>query len=314
MGGAALASAALLVAEVGSSAAPRATTALRAPTTATVSASHAALTAAQIYQRDAPGVVAIQATTAEGQDTGTGIVLDTNGLIVTNDHVVNGATSLTITPGSSSKSLTAQLVAEDPDADLALVRVEASGTSLHPLTLADSSEVKVGDATYAIGNPYGLNQTLTTGIVSALGRQISAPDGATIDDAIQTDAALNPGNSGGPLLDARGRVIGINSQIASDQASSGGQPGSTGVGFAISSNTVKQVVTQLLAHGSTQATPNAAGTQQQQQQQQQSPFGSAGPNGGGAIDPYGNGQTGPGQIDPGQTLILPDGTQVQIGP
>ena len=134
---------------------------------------------------------------------------------------------------------------------------------LKPLKLASSSSVQVGDSVYAIGNPYGLDETLTRGIVSALGREISAPDGAKITGAIQTDAALNPGNSGGPLLDEQGEVIGVNSQIASDAASSAGsQPGSTGVGFAISSNTVAQAIKKIEAGNgvsyasATQSQPN----------------------------------------------------------
>jgi putative serine protease PepD len=329
-GGAVLASAVLLASGgVGSSAAPRPTFNLRgAANTTTVSSSSRVLTASQVYQRDRGGVVSIQATTSQGQDTGTGVVISSDGLIVTNDHVVSGASSVTVTPGTSSSSIPAQIVGEDPDADLAVVKVDPSGANLHPLTLADSSKVKVGDATFAIGTPYGLNQTLTTGIVSALGRQISAPDGATINDAIQTDAPLNPGNSGGPLLDSHGRVIGINSQIASEQTGGGGQPGSTGVGFAISSNTVEGVVQQIKANG------NVAPSAGTQQQQQQTPYGNAGPNGGGTIGPNGGGTIGPngggtigpnggGTIDPnaggqaggsGQVLILPDGTQVQVGP
>jgi putative serine protease PepD len=133
---------------------------------------------------------------------------------------------------------------------------------LKPLKLANSGTVEVGDPVYAIGNPYGLDETLTRGIVSALGREIEAPDGAKIAGAIQTDAALNPGNSGGPLIDAAGEVIGVNSQIASTQAeTAGSQPGSTGVGFAISSNTVAQVIKRIEAGAasSTAATPQATG-------------------------------------------------------
>lgn len=199
-------------------------------------------TATQIYQRDSSGVVSIKAVTSEGEDSGTGIVLNDEGLIVTNDHVIAGASSITVgSNGSSSDARAATLVGEEANSDLALIRVDPSGLSVKPLTFASSSPVQVGDAVYAIGNPYGLEETLTRGIVSALGREISAPDGAKITGAIQTDAALNPGNSGGPLLNEQGEVIGINSQIASDAASvDGSQPGSTGVGFAISSNTVAQ--------------------------------------------------------------------------
>src|ERR1039458_5815651 len=208
-----------------------------------------ALTATQVYQRDSAGVVSIKAVTSEGADSGTGIVLNDKGLILTNDHVVAGATSLTVgAKGSASATRSATLVGEEANDDLALIQVDPSGLGLKPLTLTSSTPVQVGDAVYAIGNPYGLEETLTRGIVSALGREISAPDGAKIPGAIQTDAALNPGNSGGPMLNELGEVIGVNSQIASDAAtSSGSQPGSTGVGFAISSNTVAQAVKRIEA-------------------------------------------------------------------
>ncbi len=203
-----------------------------------------ALTATQIYQRNSPGVVSIVAVTSDGEDSGTGIVLNEQGLILTNDHVIEGASSLAVgASGSSGTTRAATLVGEEANSDLALIRVNPSGLGLKPLTLVSSSSVQVGDSVYAIGNPYGLNETLTRGIVSALGREISALDGAKITGAIQTDAALNPGNSGGPLLNEQGDVIGVNSQIASDAATvAGSQPGSTGVGFAISSNTVAQAI------------------------------------------------------------------------
>jgi putative serine protease PepD len=209
--------------------------------------SSTSLSATQIYQRDSTGVVAIKVITPEGEDEGTGIVLNNKGLILTNDHVVKGATSITVDASGSSKTTRgAKLVGEEANQDLALISVDPSGLGLTPLTLASSSSVQVGDAVYAIGNPYGLEETLTRGIVSALAREIEAPDGAKITGAIQTDAALNPGNSGGPLLDEEGDVIGVNSQIASDAASvDGSQPGSTGVGFAISSNTVAQAIKKI---------------------------------------------------------------------
>jgi putative serine protease PepD len=207
------------------------------------------LTATQIYQRDSTGVVAIKAITAEGEDEGTGIVLNEKGLILTNDHVIKGATSLAVdASGSSKKTASAKIVGEEANQDLALIEVDPSGFELKPLTLASSSSVQVGDTVYAIGTPYGLEETFTKGIVSALGREISAPDGAKITGAIQTDAALNPGNSGGPLLNEQGEVIGVNSQIASDAAETeGSQPGSTGVGFAISSNIVAAAIKTIEA-------------------------------------------------------------------
>jgi putative serine protease PepD len=215
------------------------------------SASGSDLTATQIYQRDSGGVVAIRVRTASGEDSGTGIVLNDSGLILTNNHVVAEAESITVSPGKSANQTTAgTLVGADPNSDLALIKVDPSGLGLTPLKLANSSTVEVGDPVYAIGNPYGLDETLTRGIVSALGREIEAPDGAKIAGTIQTDAALNPGNSGGPLIDAQGEVIGVNSQIASEQAdTTGSQPGSTGVGFAISSNTAAQVIKTIESGG-----------------------------------------------------------------
>ncbi len=205
---------------------------------------NATLSASQIYSLDSPGVVSITATSGEGADVGTGIVLIQKGFILTNDHVVAGATSLSIkTGGSSGTTRAATLVGEEANTDLALIRVNPEGLGLKPLKMASSSKVQVGDQVYAIGNPYGLEETLTRGIVSGLNREIKAPDGSSITGALQTDAALNPGNSGGPLINQEGEVIGINSQIASDAArSEGSQPGSTGVGFAIASDTAAQVV------------------------------------------------------------------------
>jgi putative serine protease PepD len=223
------------------------------------------LSASQVYAADAHGVVSIRATTTAGSaerregspfseeeqsaakvDTGSGIVLDKEGLIVTNDHVVSGATSVTVSlDGEEGRTRKAAVLGENPSQDLAVLKIDASGLTLDPLKLADSSTAQVGDVTYAIGNPYGLNWTLTTGIVSALNRQIKAPNGSAIDHVLQTDAALNPGNSGGPLIDSTGAVIGINSQIASASSSSTGQAGSNGVGFAISSDTVKSYISRF---------------------------------------------------------------------
>jgi len=209
------------------------------------------LTATQIYAKDSTGVVTINAKSARASDLGTGIVINDKGLILTNDHVIEGAESITVrTGGSASVTRAARVVGEEANEDLALIEVNPAGMGLKPLTLVSSSSVQVGDEVYAIGNPYGLEKTLTTGIVSALNRQISAPDGHAITGAIQTDAALNPGNSGGPLIDEAGQVIGVNSQIASEQASTAGsQPGSTGVGFAISSNTVAGAIEKIESGG-----------------------------------------------------------------
>jgi putative serine protease PepD len=144
-------------------------------------------------------------------------------------------------------ALPAKVIGVAASSDLALLKVDA-GRQLTALTLGDSSTVQVGDATAAIGNPYGLDRTLTTGVVSAVGRTISAPNGIAIHGVLQTDAALNPGNSGGPLLDATGKVIGVNSQIeSSGSTATGASGGNTGVGFAVPSSTVERVVRQLKA-------------------------------------------------------------------
>jgi putative serine protease PepD len=194
-------------------------------------------------------VVSIKTVTATGEDTGTGIVLNGSGLILTNNHVIAEGASITVSPGKSSNvSRPATVVGADANSDLALIKIDPSGLGLTPLKLVSSSSLQVGDLVYAIGNPYGLDETLTKGIVSALEREIAAPDGAAIKGAIQTDAALNPGNSGGPLLNEQGEVVGVNSQIASDQAEvAGSQPGSTGVGFAISTSTVVEAVKKIEA-------------------------------------------------------------------
>lgn len=250
-------------------------------------AASTALTATQIYQRASAGVVSIKAVTPQGEDSGTGIVLTEQGLILTNDHVIAGASGISVSASASSGTArTATLVGEEANSDLALIRVDPSGLGLKPLKLVSSSSVQVGDAVYAIGNPYGLNETLTRGIVSALGREIAAPDGAKIIGAIQTDAALNPGNSGGPLLNEQGEVIGVNSQIASDAAKvEGSQPGSTGVGFAISSDTAAQAIRTIesgqgVSYGSAgqRRAESEAGSGTQSQYGSRSPYGSQGPN------------------------------------
>jgi S1-C subfamily serine protease len=207
-------------------------------------------------------------------------VLDNQGLILTNDHVVQGASSISVSPGgSSSATRSATFVGEEANDDLALIRVDPSGLGFKPLKLVSSTSVQVGDPVYAIGNPYGLDETLTRGIVSARGREIAAPNGSKISGVLQTDAALNPGNSGGPLLDAQGDVIGVNSQIASDAAStSGSQPGSTGVGFAVSSDTVAQAVKKIQAGSGVSSSSTAAG-QTQPEAQAQAPYGMPSPYG-----------------------------------
>jgi putative serine protease PepD len=204
-----------------------------------------------IYQRTYQGVVDITVATSQGfspfgggggssQAEGSGFVYDKRGNIITNQHVVDGATSITV-KFWNGKTYKAHLVGSDSSTDLAVVRVDAPSSLLHPLTLGDSSGVQVGDGVIAIGSPFGLEETVTSGIVSALHRTMDAPNNYTISDSIQTDAPINHGNSGGPLIDSAGRVIGVNAQIQSDSG------GNDGVGFAIPANTVKSVVSQIVA-------------------------------------------------------------------
>jgi S1-C subfamily serine protease len=182
-----------------------------------------------------------------GVATGSGLVVNGSGDILTNAHVIEGASRVTV-QFENDKTADAKVVGKDTSTDIALLRVDPSDQKLHPLRLGDSSHVVVGDPTIAIGNPFGLDRTLTTGVVSALQRRIEAPNGFSIDHVIQTDAAINPGNSGGPLLDAAGRVIGINSQIATGGSSNG----NVGIGFAVPINTAKRVIPQLEKSGTVQ--------------------------------------------------------------
>jgi putative serine protease PepD len=215
-------------------------------------ASSSSLSVTDVYRRAASGVVEITVATGganqfggSGQAQGSGFVYDTNGHIVTNEHVVDGATSVTVML-ANGKRYTAKVVGTDASTDLAVLKIDAPASQLHPLALADSSSLAVGAGVVAIGSPFGLQGTVTSGIVSALHREIEAPNNFTIQDAIQTDAAINHGNSGGPLLDLQGRVIGVNAQIKSDSG------GNEGVGFAIPSNTVRSVVSAILRNGSVQ--------------------------------------------------------------
>lgn len=198
----------------------------------------------EIYKRSGPGVVQITSTSGQGQALGSGFVIDKAGHIVTNYHVIEGANEIEVR-FSNDDTLNATLVGSDPSTDLALLRVDATARALTPLTLADSETVEVGDTVVAIGNPFGLERTVTSGIVSALQRAVTAPNGFAIDHVIQTDAPINHGNSGGPLLNARGEVIGVNSQIETG----GSGDGNVGIGFAVPSNTVETVVAQLLSSG-----------------------------------------------------------------
>src|SRR4051795_5707232 len=202
-----------------------------------------ALRVGDIYRRAIASVVLIRT----GGGEGSGFVIDDRGRIVTNAHVVGGAKRVRVQFGENTPTIPGRVVGRDRSSDLALVRVLPRRVrgGLRPLVLADSAGVRVGDLAVAIGNPFGLERTLTAGVVSALGRQIDAPDGFAIPGAIQTDAAINPGNSGGPLLDRDARVIGVNSQIETGGA--GG--GNVGVGFAVPSNVVRAVTADLQREG-----------------------------------------------------------------
>jgi S1-C subfamily serine protease len=209
----------------------------------------------QIYERTAPGVAYVTSTivrqsespfgfgesqTQQGTATGSGFVINADGTILTNYHVVENAVKVTVS-FEHGKAVEAKVIGKDPSNDLAVLRIPTEGLTLHTLKLGDSSKAQVGDPVLAIGNPFGLERTLTTGVVSALQRQITSPNGFTIDNVIQTDAPINPGNSGGPLLNAAGEVIGINSQI--ETGGSGG--GSVGIGFAVPIGTAERELSQL---------------------------------------------------------------------
>jgi S1-C subfamily serine protease len=223
----------------------------------------AANTVNQIYRHDGPGVAFIESTEpAEesssqlspfgeeesrggGIATGSGFLIDNEGHIVTNNHVVEGATKVEVRLGSSDTEHEAEVVGADPATDVALLKIDVPADQQHPLELGNSAQVQVGDPVVAIGNPFGLDRTVTAGIVSALQRQIQAPNGFSISHVIQTDAAINPGNSGGPLIDAEGKVVGINSQIQTG----GSGDGNVGIGFAVPINTAREVVEQIEKHG-----------------------------------------------------------------
>ncbi|HKB19847.1 MAG TPA: trypsin-like peptidase domain-containing protein [Gaiellaceae bacterium] len=224
--------------------------------------SDAPLTVRDIYDRDAPGVVQVTTTTkvklpqsdwfgnpytppaTEVQRSlGSGFVVDKAGYIVTNYHVVGDAQSVRVS-FSNNDSMKARVVGKDPATDVALLKVQATSRALKPLTLGNSDGVHVGDQVAAIGNPLGLDRSITLGIVSALHRSLTSPEGTPIDRVIQTDAALNHGNSGGPLLNAQGQVVGVSSAV-----STAGGESNVGIGFAIPINTVRDVVAELKAHG-----------------------------------------------------------------
>jgi S1-C subfamily serine protease len=234
----------------------------QAPFGATSNANDGAtgLTAGDIYKRDAPGVVFVRSQIVQrtqspfdfglpqeqqGEATGSGFVVDQAGTILTNAHVVNGATKVTV-QFQNKESMDAKVLGKDESTDLALLKVDPAGFKLTPLTLGSSKGVEVGDPAIAIGNPFGLERTLTTGVISAVQRTIQAPNNFQIDDVLQTDAPINPGNSGGPLIDATGKVIGINSQIATG---GNGSQGSVGIGFAVPIDTAKQIIPDLRQSG-----------------------------------------------------------------
>jgi putative serine protease PepD len=204
-----------------------------------------------LYRQVGPGVVNITSVVVERdfffnpiprEGAGSGSIIDTDGHILTNHHVIRDSTKLEVTLSDGSK-WPAKFVGADPDNDLAVIQVDAPKEKLTVISMGDSSELKIGQKVLAIGNPFGLGQTLTTGIISSLGRSIRSEAGTLIEDLIQTDAAINPGNSGGPLLDSKGRIIGINSAIISPTGAS------VGIGFAIPVNTAKRILPELISKG-----------------------------------------------------------------
>ncbi len=216
-------------------------------------ASNSSSSVSQIYKDVSPGVVEVleRGTSSSNlpfggpQETvgqGSGFVYDTAGHIITNQHVVAGASSVTV-KFANGKTYAARVVGTDASTDVAVLKIDAPASELHPLTFADSSTVQVGDGVIAIGSPFGLVNSVTTGIVSGVDRTISSPNNFAIVGAIQTDAAINHGNSGGPLLDGNGNVIGVNAQIDSSSGAN------DGVGFAIPSNTIRSIASQLISSG-----------------------------------------------------------------
>jgi S1-C subfamily serine protease len=202
----------------------------------------------EVYRAMAPGVVFITSSRGStgfrsgGGGTGSGSIIDKEGHILTNEHVISGATGITVNLGGT-RSYPARVVGRDPDTDLAVIKIDAPANEITVVPLGDSNQLIIGQKVLAIGNPFGLDRTLTTGVISGLGRTIRARNGRAIE-GVQTDASINPGNSGGPLLNSRGQMIGINSQIYSATG------GSTGIGFAVPVNVAKRIIPQLIQSGS----------------------------------------------------------------
>ena len=254
---------ALVISSGGSSATSVTTTVLspRQSPTPTSFNSGKGLSINQIYRATSPGVVDIVVTSqsqgsgglfggggtgGQQQGEGAGVVYDTKGDILTDEHVVSGETSVKVN-FQDGKSYSAKVLGTDPSTDVAAIRVNAPASELHPISFADSASAQVGDPVVAIGSPFSLPETTTTGIVSQTGRSITAPNNYTIPNAIQTDAAINPGNSGGPLLDANGHVLGLNDQIETNNQTAGGEGSSSGVGFAIPSDTVARIANAIIS-------------------------------------------------------------------
>ena len=196
-----------------------------------------------VYDRAKGSVVEVSTSSATGGATGSGFVIDKEGHIVTNQHVVGGAESVTV-EFSDGSEVSAQIVGTDPSTDIAVLDVDRSPSLLKPLSFAAEGSLQVGNQVIAIGSPFSLEGTLTTGVISALGREIQSPNGFTIENAVQTDAALNHGNSGGPVLDTQGRVVGVAAQIRSESG------GSDGIGYAIPGDTAQRVARELIRDGS----------------------------------------------------------------
>lgn len=208
-----------------------------------------------LYERVTPGIVSIQVLSRDGGSLGSGFVFDKEGHIVTNYHVVEGAEELEVDFPSGLK-VRGEVIGKDPDSDIAVIKVDSPAGVLFPLEMGDSNNIKVGQTVIAVGNPFGLSGTMTTGIISARGRTLDSlrttPEGASFSAGgiIQTDAAINPGNSGGPLMDLQGKVIGINRAIRTTTVTAEGEPSNSGVGFAVPINIVKRVVPVLIEKGS----------------------------------------------------------------